>query len=134
MEDDKRPDFDVWVRYSDDDLESARVLLDAGQVLHVYFHWQQAIEKRLKALIVMSGEPDPPKVHGLLALVRRAGMPVDDDQEALLFDLTQLYIETRYPASALAHEEISTPEFAEALRPRVEEVIEWLDQLLRPTE
>ena len=130
----EKPDWAAWVALSNADIRAATLLVDGDEYDTVYFHWQQAIEKRIKAVIVRGGNPDPPKIHSLVELAHRAALELTEDHEALLFDLTQLYIETRYPVSALVDSDLLTCEHVHGVASRVKEVLEWLDQLLTPNE
>ena len=64
-----------WRSAANEDVESARLLLEAGKWRNVCFHVQQACEKQLKALLVSCGVR-PPRSHRLdllLAKLRDAG-------------------------------------------------------------
>lgn len=50
---------DVWVQYANDDMESAKVLLQHGVFNMVCFHCQQAAEKMFKALLAAQQQPVP---------------------------------------------------------------------------
>ena len=124
----------AWVCYSDRDVKSARLLFEAGDFAPVMFFLQQGIEKRLKAILVMNTGQEPPRVHNLLHLAELLNLELSEEAEGLLFDLTQLYITTRYPGFQLPQDLLEDPEQAGDLLRRAEEVIEWLDQSLTPSE
>lgn len=62
-----------WLEKAEGDLDAARHLGQSGRPHHdaVAFHAQQAIEKLLKAALTARGV-EPPRVHDLPELVRRA--------------------------------------------------------------
>lgn len=59
-----------WLAAANEDVESARLLLDAGNWRSVCFHVQQACEKQLKALLV-SRRVRPPRSHRLELLLAK---------------------------------------------------------------
>lgn len=122
-----------WVEYSDRDMEAARVLHDARHSAPVVFFLQQAIEKRLKALLVAQTGVEPPRVHNLLHLAEMLDLELGQATEQLLFDLSHLYITTRYPGFQLPEDMFHDPEQMDDLFRRTEEVLAWLDQLLKRT-
>lgn len=93
------PPWDPWLSRARDDLAIAETLLAAeSPAWAVCYHVQQAVEKGLKALLVVAGE-DPPKTHNLVrldsAVTPRVFEPSDDD---MLASLTLWSVEQRYPA------------------------------------
>ena len=89
-----------WLEKALSDLQSARILLTwGGDEMAVAFHCQQAIEKALKAYILLKSDVLVDG-HNLTWLCRQAkkydkGFHQWFDESA---DLNQCYIETRYPA------------------------------------
>ncbi len=87
-----------WIRDSEDELSSARVLQENGKHRAACFHSQQCVEKCLKALIIEKSEK-PEKTQDILELnshVRRLGWTVDLDGEEAVF-LNSIY-KGRYPS------------------------------------
>lgn len=128
----------TWRRFADMDMEAARLIstVESSEALAsvICFHAQQAAEKYLKGLLVVHDE-EPPRIHALPELLRRAILHVSDLDTINLEDavngLDQFYIPTRYPvevsgstgpitsedaAEALAWAE----EIAAVVRPRLE--------------
>ena len=91
--------FELWLKYADEDLRSARVLLEAELYSMVCFHSQQAVEKLLKALLALLGQPIP-RIHSLLRLRKLSeeslGNALRLDEESLMF-LNDVYLDSRYP-------------------------------------
>ncbi len=85
-------------------MEAARLIFggESSQALAsiVCFHAQQAAEKYLKSLLVVHDE-EPPRIHALPELLRRAVVHVPDLNTSALQDaangLDQFYVPTRYP-------------------------------------
>lgn len=94
-----------WQRLAQTDMEAARVLVsdERAEALAsaVCFHAQQAAEKYLKGLLAAYDE-EPPRIHSLPELLRRAVAHVSDLDASKLEDaangLDQFYITGRYPA------------------------------------
>ena len=91
---------ELWLKYAQDDLQSAEALMKAEIHNMVCFHSQQVAEKVFKALIA-SYDQGIPRTHNLLRLYKICEdlydkMPAIDDE--WLFFLNDIYIESRYPA------------------------------------
>ena len=117
-----------WIKASEDDLEVARLAFDGGKYNHVVVLCQQAIEKRLKGLIVEKTGQMPPRIHSLTELAAQAGAELCKDVESLFIKLGQLYIAARYPMQESGVLTVQTEEDARHYIGRAEEVVEWVDQ------
>lgn len=86
-----------WLEKATEDLEAARRLTDLPHVCS--FHCQQAVEKGIKALLVLR-EVDFSKTHDIDILLRQLGdqglTPRQVDPEELAA-LTRFAVDTRYP-------------------------------------
>ncbi len=89
-----------WIKKADEDFKYAKISLEEGIEFYspICFHFHQAAEKYLKALIVAK-ELDFKKTHDLKELVR---ICAEFDKEFnklsdLVSELNPYYIETRYP-------------------------------------
>lgn len=85
-----------WIQISEYDLETAQAMLETGRYLYVPFCCQQAIEKRLKAIIADETAVMPPKIHNLVRLAKLAGVDLPAEKGDLLEQLNTYYIEGRY--------------------------------------
>lgn len=86
-----------WVERSKYDLDTAKVMLDAGRYLYVAYMSQQTIEKMLKAIIANHGKENYP-VHNLNRLAEIASISdeLTSQQFDFLAELTPYHIEARY--------------------------------------
>ena len=87
-----------WVSDAEEDLESARALIDRGIAKHACFHCQQAAEKVLKAILLCQAGRIP-QTHDLALLfhaIRKAD-PSFPDHLAALQTLKAYYMLVRYP-------------------------------------
>ena len=92
--------FELWLKYAEEDMTSAKVLLDAELYNMVCFHSQQAVEKALKALLASLDQPIP-RTHNLVRLAELCenalGISLELDEEAIMF-LNDVYLGSRYPS------------------------------------
>ncbi|MCX7598804.1 MAG: HEPN domain-containing protein [Armatimonadetes bacterium] len=113
-----------WVKLSDADLKAAHVAMQAGLVADVLFHCQQALEKRLKALIALKTGQYPPRLYSLSRLAAEAGVLVPERLQELFEELTAAYTASGYDAAYVAASEPGHAE--ERLKPSVV-AAQWLD-------
>ena len=101
-----------WLRYADDELETARVTLAGGRWGATSFHAQQAVEKALKALWLEQKSAEPPRVHDLVHLAEEVSLPSQWNEE--LDALSRVYIVARYPE----RHQVRTTSHTASTRPR----------------
>ena len=95
------------------------------------FCCQQAIEKRLKALVIRTTHSMPPRTHDLLRLAGVSHLELTEEREFFLRKLTNYYIATRYPEEV---DEIAARvdgELAQRYLALTREAIIWLDSLVK---
>ena len=104
-------------------------MLTSGRYLYVLFCSQQAIEKRLKAIIVERTEAFPPRTHDLVKLAQAAGVQLPEQRDVLLRTLNKYYIGTRYTEeiSILGHD--VTKAIASQALSDTKEFLKWLGEL-----
>jgi HEPN domain-containing protein len=88
-----------WLDLSEDDIETAKWLLEGKRFLHMGFFCHLAVEKSLKAVAAYTTNSVPPKIHDLLKLAKLSGVLelLSEEQINFLEQLTPLQIEARYP-------------------------------------
>ena len=86
-----------WEEGSSQDLETAKLLIDNGRILHGLFFCHLAIEKSLKARVVEITKEIAPRSHNLLYLSEKAEITFDDDIEIFLGILMKYQLQGRYP-------------------------------------
>ena len=89
-----------WIELAEYDLDTAAAMLETKRFLYVGFMCHQCIEKAIKAVIAVSSDEMPPKVHNLLRLAEQCELldKMNDAQKNVLFTLNPLNIESRYPS------------------------------------
>ncbi|MEA2072081.1 MAG: HEPN domain-containing protein [Campylobacterota bacterium] len=86
-----------WMKASYSDLILIGEIIDNNFLTHmVAFHSQQSLEKSFKAILEYHNEKVPKK-HDLLLLKSKIEDYIQIDDENILEDLNELYIESRYP-------------------------------------
>ena len=113
-----------WLERAREDLSAARQL--NGLPAISAFHSQQAVEKSIKAVLVMH-QVDFPKSHDirmLLNLLAETGTEPEEQESAGLESLTQFAVETRYPPDVV-HEE----DAKEALD-SAERLLAWAERVI----
>lgn len=90
-----------WMELAEYDLETAKVMLDGGRYLYVGFMCHQVIEKALKGYYVATLLEDPPFIHNLTILAKKAEIfeLFPDEHKDILDLLEPLNIEARYPTA-----------------------------------
>lgn len=105
----------VWIRFAEEDILSAKALLEKGIYNQVCFHSQQAAEKMLKAFL-KSKEMVPPKIHSLLELLQMC-KEKDNDFDLLQEEceyLSRFYLSIRYPDALVGSLSEGLPNLEEA--------------------
>jgi HEPN domain-containing protein len=119
-----------WVAQARYDFESARAMLESGRFLYVLFCCQQSVEKLLKAVIAAQTGELPPRTHNLVQLASHAGLKPEENQVQLMRQLSEYYVQSRYPdAMEEGFEDVPQHEAAAAMA-QTEKVMEWLSSLL----
>lgn len=88
---------DRWAQQANYDFETAKALLLAEKYLYVLFCCQQSIEKMLKGVIAERTDEPPPRIHNLVRLGEFAGISMEEVRKDFLRDLSDYYIQARYP-------------------------------------
>jgi HEPN domain-containing protein len=94
-----KKDTELWLLYADENLQSARVLLESGLYNPSLHNAQQAVEKFLKAVLIekAAGLARTHSIRELAGLLDDIGvsLPMTDDDIDLL---DSIYLPTKYPA------------------------------------
>ena len=125
-------DVAVWVQFSDEDLDMARLAFGNARWRHAVVFCQQAVEKRLKGLLVHMTGQVPERTHDLLALAGSSGLALTEDRQALLLALSRLYVTARYPRGSVEALTVADRGDAERYLMLAEEVIAWVDLRMPP--
>jgi HEPN domain-containing protein len=86
-----------WSSGSDNDLDTALLLISNRKFIHGLFFCHLAVEKMLKALVTGKTRDIPPKSHNLNYLSEIAGIKLADNQYVFMAILMKYQLEGRYP-------------------------------------
>jgi HEPN domain-containing protein len=115
-----------WVEQARYDLDTARAMLNSSRYLYVLFCCQQAVEKTIKAIIAKQSNEFPPRIHALIRLAEVAALELTEERAQLLRELSNYYIQTRYPEEIPAMSgKISESQTSQILE-QTEEMMKWL--------
>ena len=119
--------INYWRTGSDEDWDAAVIMIEAGKMRHGLFFLHLAMEKIMKAHVTRTTEETPPRIHNLIQLMKRADLPLNQEQSKLLKILNSYCMEGRY-----ANEVASPPskERAMEILQQSLEVRTWLIGLL----
>ena len=117
----------AWLRYARGDLALARVPLPEDSFYEqLCFHAQQAVEKAVKAVLIIN-KISYPKTHNIRTLLdllpKEIVLPTDVDAATTLTDYA---VSGRYPDEV---EEVNEEEYREAVR-LAEAVVQWAESIL----
>lgn len=89
--------IDYWKQGSDDDFETAGILIENKKYVHGLFFCHLSIEKIIKALIVKNTQDIPQKSHDIFYLTKIAGIELPPEMERIAQILMKYQLEGRYP-------------------------------------
>lgn len=112
-----------WRQGAVEDLRAARVLLEKGYARHALFLAHLALEKLLKAHVVLQTRDLAPRTHLLPRLMELTGLSPSKEHDAFIKRFDRYQIAGRYPDSATLQPD---PERARRLMGAAEEVFQWL--------
>lgn len=119
-------DVKYWLDLSQYDIDTAKAMFKSGRYLYVLFTSQQAVEKILKAIIVLKTKKFPPRIHDLIKLVNLAEVKLDIEQKQFLAKLNFYYLETRYPEQIIDLSKDISNDMAKVYLEKSEEILNWL--------
>ena len=88
--------IEYWRVGSDEDWEMVEIALERGKIRHGLFFLHLAMEKIIKAHVTRTTEEPPPRIHNLIQLMKRANLPLNQEQTKLLKILNSYCMEGRY--------------------------------------
>ena len=115
-----------WVEQARYDLDTARAMLNSSRYLYVLFCCQQAVEKTIKAIIAKQSNEFPPRIHALIRLAEVAALELTEERTQLLRELSNYYIQTRYPEEIPAMSAKISESQTSLILEQTEEMMQWL--------
>ncbi|MBI5620521.1 HEPN domain-containing protein [Candidatus Gottesmanbacteria bacterium] len=117
-----------WREGADDALVTAQALMDAKRYHHALFFCHLAIEKMLKAIIVVVSHEPPIPIHDLLRLAETAKLVMTDEQRDSLREVDKFNIAARYENYKQAFYKKATAPFALRWFACTKELLLWLKE------
>jgi HEPN domain-containing protein len=123
---------EYWLDLCDDDLITAKALLEKKRLLHMGFFCHMIVEKSLKAAVASRTGTTPPKIHDLARLANLGGLweTLSNEKKDLMKTLIPLQIETRYPEHKEKVAATLTIDFCKQILSETEEFLCWIKQQL----
>jgi HEPN domain-containing protein len=119
-----------WLTSADNDWKVAEHLFDKKDYSYSLFLGHLTVEKLLKALFVSRFDEPPPFTHRLPFLAEKADLELSTERLELLEVITDFNLEARYPDEKFSFQKKCTKEFTENYLRKIEEIREWLLQLI----
>ena len=119
-----------WLEFANNDLHSAKVLLDSKEYENAIWHCHQAVEKTIKAIVVEK-EIRLRKTHDLIGLVNDAKIDLSKSLSEFIDDLNPYYNPIRYPDAALESKFSYNRQISQRIFQKSKEVIKWLKTLIQ---
>ena len=112
-----------WRKSAEEDLEAGRSLLEKEHFRHALFLAHLALEKMLKAKVIMNTKQPPPRIHNLERLAEISGLTLSLERKQTLAEFGIYQLQGRYPdpAQAPIDKESAKKDFSIA-----EEMLKWL--------
>ena len=123
---------EYWLNLCDEDMATAKWLLQGKRLLHMAFFCHQIAEKALKAVVANVAGEDPLKIHDLikLAAISSIHAKLSEEQLSFLEELHPFNIEARYPDYKAKIEETLTDEKCERILKETEDFLCWIKNVL----
>jgi len=116
-----------WLDSAAHDLESAETLFQHQRYDWCLFLGHLVIEKVLKAFFVRDNPQVPVlQIHKLAKLAERTKLQLSPEQKALLIQITEFNIQSRYPDYKFEFYKKCTLEFTQIYFAKIKELHQWL--------
>jgi len=89
--------INYWSKGADDDIETAKILINRNKTLQGLFFCHLSIEKILKAIFVKINNDFAPKTHNLMYLLEKSNINFEENDEEFLGILMKYQLQGRYP-------------------------------------
>lgn len=89
--------IEYWTKGAEEDLDSAKILIERKRLLHGLFFCHLVIEKVIKAHVVKQTQEVAPRSHNLIFLSEKANLEFNEDDELFLGILMKYQLQGRYP-------------------------------------
>ena len=94
---DVQKQFDYWRSGAEEALEVAHILWEKGKTPEAMFFTHLALEKMLKARIILKTADLPPRIHNLVRLAEITALTLTHEQMTFLRGMNVYQMQGRYP-------------------------------------
>jgi len=119
-----------WLKQADFDMDTAEFMFKGGRYFYAVFMCHLSLEKALKGLLYKRTSEVPPKVHNLIYLANKTGIPMPEPIGQFIVKLNQANIATRYPESLDILQKEYTNAVAEEIIIKSKEALTWIKRQL----
>ena len=119
--------IDYWISSSENDFDTAQLLIDNNKIISGLFFCHLVIEKALKAHVVKNTKQIPPKSHNLIFLSDKTNLNIIEDDEIFFGILMKYQLQGRYPDyNPIIPDKSKANEYLI----RTREILKWLKEQL----
>ena len=119
--------IDYWINGAEDDIITAKLLIQERRTLHGLFFCHLVIEKAIKAHYVKKKGDVAPRSHNLINLSEDAGLDFDSDSQIFLGILMKYQLQGRYPDyNPILPDQYRVDEYLN----KTKELLQWLKMKL----
>ena len=124
-----------WISQAEYDIDTAKIMMEAGRYIYAIFMAHLSIEKALKAVYVFILNSEPPRTHNLILLQERIESKIKlgftDSQNEFIEFLNEKSVPSRYPDTL--HEVLKEYKKSETVKliKQASGLIKWLKKKLK---
>jgi HEPN domain-containing protein len=115
-----------WIKQADYDYDTAELMHHAGRNFYAVFMCHMAIEKALKALLLLRTGEVPPKTHNLILLLSRIGLKPPAPIAENIIRLNEANVSTRYPEELSEMIALYDSDSAKRIISQAKETLSWI--------
>jgi len=115
-----------WLMQADYDYDTAELLRQSGRNFYAVFMCHMAIEKALKALLLLKTGEIPLKTHNLLLLLSKIGIKPPEPIAESIVKLNEANVATRYPEQLSEMIKVYDSETAKRFISQAKDTLTWI--------
>ena len=122
--------YQYWLSYAQNDIDSAKIMLQSKRWFYTVYMCQQAIEKLVKGLYILYIDDNVPRLHDINNILERfknkIPEKITEDHMGLFDTLSEFYLRSRYPDYTSALNALITGDYAQLIYEKSREAFQWL--------
>jgi HEPN domain-containing protein len=119
-------DATEWIKQADYDYDTAELMRQSGRNFYAVFMCHMAIEKALKALLLLRTGEIPPKTHNLFLLLSKIGIKPPEIIAENIIRLNEANVATRYPEELSEMIKVYDNETVIRILSQTKEALTWI--------